>query len=99
MDQERIEFDMIGIDAAIANTFRRILLAEVLCSMAGEHGQSHTLGAQVPTMAIECCFFRNNTSLIADELLAHRLGLVPLKVDPRMFAFKVRCVQWGAGLL
>lgn len=28
-DENTLEFDMIGIDAAIANAFRRILLAEV----------------------------------------------------------------------
>lgn len=29
MDESTLEFDMVGIDAAIANAFRRILLAEV----------------------------------------------------------------------
>ena len=29
LNQEDIEFDMIGIDAALANAFRRILIAEV----------------------------------------------------------------------
>lgn len=29
LDDDDIEFDMIGIDAAIANAFRRILIAEV----------------------------------------------------------------------
>lgn len=29
MDENSLEFDMVGIDAAIANAFRRILLAEV----------------------------------------------------------------------
>lgn len=24
-----------------------------------------------------------------DEVLAHRLGLIPLKVDPRLFQYKV----------
>lgn len=28
-DEDTLEFDMVGIDAAIANAFRRILLAEV----------------------------------------------------------------------
>mmetsp|Transcript_684 Transcript_684/g.1907 ORF Transcript_684/g.1907 Transcript_684/m.1907 type:complete len:377 (+) Transcript_684:450-1580(+) len=64
-----IEFDMIGADAAVANTVRRILIAEV------------------PTMAIENCFIYNNTSIIQDEVLAHRLGLVPIKADPRKFEF------------
>lgn len=56
-------FSVIGVDASIANAFRRILLAEV------------------PTLAIEQCYFVNNTSVIADEVLAHRLGLIPLKGD------------------
>lgn len=30
MDENTMEFDMVGIDAAIANAFRRILLSEVL---------------------------------------------------------------------
>ncbi|KAF8469557.1 DNA-directed RNA polymerase [Kalaharituber pfeilii] len=55
------EFDLIGIDAAIANAFRRILLAEV------------------PTLAIETVYVANNTSIVQDEVLAQRLGLVPLK--------------------
>lgn len=29
LDENTMEFDMVGIDAAIANAFRRILLAEV----------------------------------------------------------------------
>lgn len=29
LDESTMEFDMVGIDAAIANAFRRILLAEV----------------------------------------------------------------------
>ena len=32
----------------------------------------------------------NNTSIVQDEVLAHRLGLVPLAVDPRMFSFRAK---------
>ncbi|NP_001134298.1 DNA-directed RNA polymerases I and III subunit RPAC1 isoform X1 [Salmo salar] len=70
MDETSLEFDMVGIDAAIANAFRRILLAEV------------------PTMAVEKVLIYNNTSIIQDEILAHRLGLIPIKADPRLFEYR-----------
>lgn len=41
--------------------------------------------AEVPTMAIETVYIQDNTSILQDEVLSHRLGLVPLKVDPRLF--------------
>ncbi|KAG5266644.1 hypothetical protein AALO_G00234540 [Alosa alosa] len=70
MDENTMEFDMVGIDASIANAFRRILLAEI------------------PTMAVEKVFIYNNTSIIQDEILAHRLGLIPIKADPRLFEYR-----------
>ena len=41
--------------------------------------------AEIPTMALETVFMWNNSGLIHDEVLSHRLGLVPLNVDPRLF--------------
>ena len=38
-------------------------------------------------MAIERVYVRNNTSIIQDEVLSHRLGLIPLDVDPTEFEF------------
>ncbi|KZC10394.1 DNA-directed RNA polymerases I and III subunit RPAC1 [Dufourea novaeangliae] len=43
--------------------------------------------SEVPTMAIEKVYIVNNTSLIQDEVLAHRLGLIPLRADPRLFEY------------
>lgn len=53
-------FSLVGVDASIANAFRRILLAEI------------------PTLAIEDVFVYKNTSIVQDEVLAQRLGLIPL---------------------
>ena len=39
-------------------------------------------------MAIEKVHIYQNTSLIPDEVLAHRLGLIPIKADPRNFVEK-----------
>ncbi|KAJ9079437.1 DNA-directed RNA polymerase core subunit rpc40, variant 2 [Entomophthora muscae] len=44
--------------------------------------------AEVPTMAIENVYILNNTSVIQDEVLAHRLGLIPFVADPNHFDFK-----------
>ena len=66
---EDIEFDLVGVDAAIANAFRRILIAEI------------------PMMAIERVFMANNTSVIQDEVLAHRLGLIPIYAPPEEFTW------------
>lgn len=41
--------------------------------------------SEVPTMAIETVLIHDNTSIMHDEMLAHRLGLVPLAIDPRPF--------------
>ncbi|PWY98882.1 putative Rpc40-40 kd subunit of DNA-directed RNA polymerases I and III [Testicularia cyperi] len=40
------------------------------------------LMAEVPTVAIEHVYIWNNTSIIQDEVLSHRLGLVPLLINP-----------------
>lgn len=38
--------------------------------------------AEIPSVAFERIDIYNNTSIIQDEVLAQRLGLVPLKIDP-----------------
>ncbi|KIS69975.1 putative DNA-directed RNA polymerases I and III subunit protein [Mycosarcoma maydis] len=65
------EFDLIGVDASIANAVRRVLMAEV------------------PTVAIEHVYIWNNTSIIQDEVLSHRLGLVPLAINPDKVAMRM----------
>lgn len=43
--------------------------------------------SEIPTIAIESVFVINNTSIIPDEVLAHRLGLVPIHADARKFDY------------
>lgn len=38
--------------------------------------------AEVPSVAAETVYIFNNTSVIQDEVLSHRIGLIPLNVDP-----------------
>lgn len=72
---EVLTFDMVGVDASIANALRRIMISEV------------------PTMAFETVFISNNTSIIQDEVLSHRLGLIPIVADPELFADKAKGAQ------
>lgn len=46
--------------------------------------------SEIPTMAIEKVNMWQNTTVIPDEVLAHRMGLVPIKVDPRLFQEKAK---------
>ncbi|KAF7315311.1 RPOLD domain-containing protein [Mycena indigotica] len=66
-----IDFDLVGVDASIANAFRRIMIAEV------------------PTVTIESVYVYNNTSVVVDEVLSQRIGLIPLNVDPAMMEMRV----------
>jgi len=43
--------------------------------------------SDIPSMAIEKVHMYQNTSIMQDEVLAHRLGLLPLTADPRLFSF------------
>lgn len=38
-------------------------------------------------MAIERVYIANNTSLVQDEVLSHRLGLIPIDADPKLFEY------------
>ncbi|KAJ8523126.1 hypothetical protein ONZ45_g409 [Pleurotus djamor] len=38
--------------------------------------------AEVPTICIESVYVWNNTSVIVDEILAQRIGMIPLNADP-----------------
>lgn len=91
LTKDTIEFDLIGVDASIANAFRRILIAEVRFWFGFRKETARSNGAaQVPTIAIENVYVLNNTSVIHDEVLAHRLGLVPLAIDPRRLELRPR---------
>ena len=46
---------------------------------------------KVPVMAIEDVEFRKNSSVLYDEIVAHRLGLVPLATDLKTYDLPAEC--------
>jgi len=41
--------------------------------------------SEIPCMAVDKVIFSTNTSVATNEYIAHRLGLIPIKVDARKF--------------
>ena len=52
---------------------------------------------EVPTMAIEDIDFLKNNSILYDEMIAHRLGLIPLKTDLKSYNLPDKCKCEGKG--
>lgn len=52
---------------------------------------------EVPTLAIEEVRIYDNTSVLFDEMLAHRLGLIPLRTDLEAYVPQSECACAGAG--
>lgn len=52
---------------------------------------------KVPTMAIEDVEFKENSSILYDEIIAHRLGLLVLKTDLKSYNLPEKCSCKGEG--
>ena len=64
LSSHEIKFVLSSTDTSVANTLRRIMIAEV------------------PTLCIDLVEFHENSTVLNDEYIAHRLGLIPLKYSP-----------------
>lgn len=50
-----------------------------------------TMVAEVPIMTVDDIFYFDNSSLMPDEVLAHRIGLVPLKTNLESYVLPEEC--------
>jgi DNA-directed RNA polymerase subunit D len=67
----------------------RFLLAET--NHAYANALRRAMIAEVPAMAIEDVVIVENTSVLYDEVIAHRLGLIPLKTDLDAYIPREEC--------
>ena len=56
-----------------------------------------TMIADLPKLAVDDVIIYDNTSALFDEIIAHRLGLVPIPTDLSLLKFKEDCVCKGKG--
>lgn len=52
---------------------------------------------EIPIVAVEYVDFEENTSGLFDETIAHRIGLIPLTFDAKLYNLKERCKCGGKG--
>ena len=53
--------------------------------------------SEVPTLAVEDLEIRKNSSILYDEIIAHRLGLTPIKTDLKSYNLPEECKCKGKG--
>jgi DNA-directed RNA polymerase subunit D len=73
----------------------RFLLAG--CSPAFANSFRRAMSGEVPTLAIEDVKIYDNTSALFDEMLAHRLGLIPIRTDEGCSVPRDACTCGGEG--
>ncbi|ORZ05208.1 RNA polymerase Rpb3/Rpb11 dimerization domain-containing protein [Absidia repens] len=79
LTKESINFVLTDTDLSVANSLRRVMIAEV------------------PTVAIDMVEIETNTTVLADEFLAHRLGMVPIdsrEVEKLRYTRDCTCSQY-----
>jgi DNA-directed RNA polymerase subunit D len=79
----------------LEENFARFTLSEA--SPAFANAFRRAMIGEVPTLAIEDVRIYDNNSALFDEMLTHRLGLIPLKTDLRTYVSKSRCSCNGEG--
>ncbi|QYZ79702.1 DNA-directed RNA polymerase subunit D [Methanofollis formosanus] len=85
----QIEFARIDDDAA------RFVLSDATPAFA--NALRRAMIGEVPTLAIEDIRIYDNSSVLFDEILAHRLGLIPIKTDLSRFVLQSECSCGGEG--
>lgn len=79
----------------LTETKARLVLTGVEASLV--NSLRRAMIADVPKLAIEDVTIYDNTSALFDEVIAHRLGLLPVPTDLNLLNFRAGCVCGGEG--
>ncbi len=77
IENNYIEFELVNVTPAFANSVRRAILSEV------------------PTLAFDEVIISENGSVLFDEVLAHRISLIPLRVGEETYEALRECYEEG----
>ncbi len=53
--------------------------------------------SELPKLAVDYVVIYDNTSALFDEIISHRLGLIPIPTDLSLLSFREKCVCKGKG--
>lgn len=73
----------------------KFIVEGISSALAGE--LRRIMMTEIPTLAVEWVDFRKNDSVLWDEIIANRLGLIPLEFDTKFYNFKKDCKCGGKG--
>ncbi len=73
----------------------KFILSEVTPAYA--NALRRAMLADIPKMAIDYVGIYDNTSVMFDEMLAHRMGLIPIKTNLDMYKLREECDCKGEG--
>ncbi|KAF2718506.1 insert subdomain of RNA polymerase alpha subunit [Polychaeton citri CBS 116435] len=100
MDYEYTDFDgdtsgpKVTIEKA-EKTYIKFVLSNTTLALA--NSVRRTMLAEIPTLAVDLVEIEANTTVLADEFLAHRLGLIPLSakgVDNLLYTRDCECDEY-----
>ena len=73
----------------------KFIIEGINSALAGE--LRRIIMIEIPTLAIEWVDFKKNDSVLWDEIIASRLGLIPLKFNTKFYNLKKDCKCGGKG--
>lgn len=86
------------MDLKVIESTDQLLVAEVTgVNPSFLNAMRRTMLSQVPKLAIEDVTIYDNTSALFDEMVAHRLGLLPVPTDLQLFVPRNQCTCDGEG--